>query len=97
MAAGLPMIVTDVGGNPEAVVDGQTGFVVARANPEQFAITPIERLAGDLELRRSMGRQAKARVTQEFSLEKCVRHYEQLYDALLQGQKPVDLADIRVD
>ena len=43
-----------------------------------------------------MGRQAKARVEQEFSLEKCVRRYEQLYEALLEGRKPADLADIGV-
>ena len=34
MAAGLPMIVTDVGGNPEQVIDGITGLVVPSRNPE---------------------------------------------------------------
>ena len=33
MRAGLPMVVTDVGGNAEAVVDGRTGFVVPPADP----------------------------------------------------------------
>ena len=37
MRAGLPMIVTDVGGNAEAVVDGQTGFVVPPADPAALA------------------------------------------------------------
>jgi glycosyltransferase involved in cell wall biosynthesis len=93
MAAALPMIVTDVGGNPEAVVDQETGFVVAPRNAEQFAVA-IDRLAGDPQLRQSMGRKAKTRIQQEFTLDGCVRRYEQLYEALLQGRKPADLAEV---
>jgi glycosyltransferase involved in cell wall biosynthesis len=93
MAAGLPMIVTDVGGNPEAVVDRETGFVVASRNPAQFAAA-IERLAANNQLRQSMGMKAKVRVHQEFTLEGCVRRYEQLYEALLEGRKPVDVAEV---
>jgi glycosyltransferase involved in cell wall biosynthesis len=93
MAAGLPMIVTNVGGNPEAVVDQETGFVVAPSNPEQFAAA-IERLADDVQLRQSMGTKAKIRIRQEFSLEGCVRRYQELYEALLQGRKPADLAEV---
>ena len=37
MAAGLPMIVTDVGGNPEAVLDGETGLVVPPAIRQRLA------------------------------------------------------------
>jgi glycosyltransferase involved in cell wall biosynthesis len=93
MAAGLPMIVTNVGGNPEAVVDQETGFVVAPGNPEQFAAA-IERLADDAQLRQSMGTKAKIRIRQEFLLERCVRRYQELYEALLEGRKPADVADI---
>jgi glycosyltransferase involved in cell wall biosynthesis len=93
MAAALPMIVTDVGGNPEAVVDQETGFVVAPRNAEQFAVA-IDRLATDPQLRQSMGRKAKTRIQQEFTLDGCVRRYEQLYEALLQGRKPADLAEV---
>jgi len=93
MAAGLPMIVTNVGGNPEAVVDRETGLVVSPRNPEQLAAA-IERLASNGELRRSMGVKARARVQREFSMERCVARYEQLYEALLSGQKPADLDEI---
>src|SRR5690606_34688385 len=37
MAAGLPMVVTDVGGSPELVRDGERGFVVAPRAPHQLA------------------------------------------------------------
>ncbi|WP_426527674.1 glycosyltransferase [Bradyrhizobium sp. McL0615] len=93
MAEGLPMIVTNVGGNSEAVVDQETGLVVAPRNPEQFAVA-IERLAGDDQLRLAMGVKAKTRVQKEFALEGCVRRYEQLYEALLKGRKPADLAEV---
>ena len=94
MAAGLPMIVSNVGGNAEAVVDQATGYVVASRNPEQFAAA-IERLAGDDGLRKSMGAKSKIRVQQEFTLESCVRRYEQVYEALLQGRKPAELEEVR--
>ena len=47
MAGGLAMIVTDVGGNAEAVVNGETGFVVPPRNPEAIS-EAVLRLAGDL-------------------------------------------------
>jgi glycosyltransferase involved in cell wall biosynthesis len=93
MAAGLPMIVTNVGGNPEAVVDQETGLVVEPGNPAQFAAA-IERLAGDPQLRQSLGMKAKIRIQQEFTLEACVARYEQLYEALMQGKRPAELAEI---
>ena len=37
MAAGKPMVATRVGGNPELIVDGETGFLVPTRNPAAFA------------------------------------------------------------
>jgi glycosyltransferase involved in cell wall biosynthesis len=54
MQVGLPMIVTDIGGNAEAVIDGDTGLVVAPHNPDALAAA-ILRLASDGELRRRYG------------------------------------------
>lgn len=81
MAASLPMIVTDVGGNAEAVVDGETGFLVPPQNPAAMA-EAILRLVGDPELRARMGRAGRERVKTMFSLDRCTREYEKLYTGL---------------
>lgn len=44
MAAGNPLVVTDVGGNPETVVDGDTGIIVPSKNPQRLAETTIKLL-----------------------------------------------------
>jgi glycosyltransferase involved in cell wall biosynthesis len=81
MAAGLPMIVTQVGGNAEAVIDRQTGLVVPPHDPTALA-QAILRLASDRSTRLAMGRAARARVQAEFSLDRCVQNYDRLYRSL---------------
>ena len=44
MAAGLPVVATRVGGNPEAVLDGETGWLVAPANPKELAFKIMDLL-----------------------------------------------------
>lgn len=78
MAAGLPMVVTDVGGNAEAVVDGETGLVVPAQNPAALGAA-ILTLASNPELRNQMGRAARARAEAHFSLDRCVRRYDDIY------------------
>lgn len=85
MAAGLPMIVTDVGGNGEAVVDGETGIIVPPHAPSILGKT-ILRLANDRRLAKQMGRKGRQRVRQSFSLESCVSAYEAVYDAVSAGR-----------
>ena len=87
MAAGLPMVVTDVGGNAEAVSHGKTGIVVRAADPGALGAA-ILRLANDTELRQSMGASAKARVAEEFSLEESTARYLTLYEDLLAKKAP---------
>ena len=96
MQAGLPMIVTDVGGNAEAVVDGETGLVVAPHNPDALA-DAILHLAGDDELRRRYGEAGRRRVEEHFSLDACVAAYEALYRGLLGGKTPSDIPQVRYD
>jgi len=95
MAAGLPMVVTDVGGNAEAVVDGKTGLVVPPRHPERLS-GAILQLAHDPALRARMSVAARARVREHFSLEQCVAGYERLYRTLLAGGAPSDAARIKV-
>ena len=82
MAAGLPMIVTNVGGNPEAVLDGETGLVVPPHDPAALG-KAILRLAQDSTLRRRLGAAGLLRVRNDFSIESCVDAHERLYEQLL--------------
>jgi glycosyltransferase involved in cell wall biosynthesis len=93
MAAGLPMIVTDVGGNAEAVVDGQTGLVVPAHRPDQLA-DAIVRLAKDPAKRKAFGAAAYRRVSEHFGMERCVAVHDELYRQLLAGGVPADVAQI---
>ena len=87
MAAGLPMIVTNVGGNPEAVLDGETGLVVAPRNPAALG-GAVLRLAQDPKLRRRLGGAGLLRVRNEFSIDSCVEAHESLYERLLDERIP---------
>lgn len=86
MAAGLPMIVTDVGGNPEAVVDSESGMVVPPKDPASLA-RAIRCLAKDPDLRRRLGHAAQQRVANHFTLDRCVANYDALYRTLIARQK----------
>ncbi|MBV8697006.1 MAG: glycosyltransferase, partial [Bradyrhizobium sp.] len=94
MQAGLPVIVTDVGGNAEAVASGETGLVVAPRDPDALAAA-ILRLASDGELRQRYGAAGRRRVAVHFSLEACVAAYEALYRGLLAGKTPAEIAQLR--
>ncbi len=94
MAAGLPMIVTNVGGNAEAVVDGETGLVVPAHDPRALA-EAIVLLASDPILRERYGAAGRKRVELMFSLDACVARYEALYRGLLQGKTPRNIPEVR--
>jgi len=85
MAAGLPAVVTDVGGNAEVVVDGETGFVVPARRPELLAAA-ISTLLKDPERARAMGAAGRARVAAEFTVEAMLARLERLYRDLLAGK-----------
>jgi glycosyltransferase involved in cell wall biosynthesis len=82
MAAGLPMIVTDVGGNPEAVLHEETGLIVPAREPTALG-EAVLRLARDVGLRRRLGEAGRTRVMQEFSVERCVGSQGALCEDLL--------------
>lgn len=82
MAAGLPVVATDVGGTPEVVQDGQTGFLVPPGEYEALAIS-ICKLLEDPDLRCRMGKEGKERVAKNFSIEQMTQQFEQLYEQLL--------------
>ena len=87
MAVGLPMVVTDISGNNEAIVDGVNGLLVPKENPAAMS-QAILRLASDPSQRQAMAKATRARVKQFFSLEKVVNDYQAFYQALLQTETP---------
>jgi glycosyltransferase involved in cell wall biosynthesis len=79
MAAGLPVVATRVGGTPE-IVDASCGRLVPSRDPDGLAAT-LSALAQDAPLRLALGREARARVEQRFTLDRMVREYRDLYFA----------------
>jgi glycosyltransferase involved in cell wall biosynthesis len=86
MAAGLPCIVSDVGGNADAVSDGTCGIVVPPQDCTAL-VAALARLASDAQLREQWGANARMRVEREFSLARCVAAYEGLYRQVLGGME----------
>jgi glycosyltransferase involved in cell wall biosynthesis len=77
MAAGLPMVVTNVGGNAEAVLDGVTGYVVPAQSPEMLAEALLR--VSRTDNRRTMGLNGQKRAEEQFSMAACIDAYEALY------------------
>ncbi len=78
MATGLPVVATRVGGNPELVVDGETGMLVPPADPATLAAA-LGRLATDSSLRVPLGTAARCRAVGAFSVEEMTRRYDKCY------------------
>jgi glycosyltransferase involved in cell wall biosynthesis len=79
MAAGLPVVATKVGGTPE-IVDDTCGRLVPSRDPDALART-LASLAADFPLRQALGREARARVESQFTLDRMVREYRDAYYA----------------
>lgn len=84
MAAGVPVIATRSGGIPEIVMDGKTGFLVEKQDPEQLA-DRILSLTKDVTLRKRMGKEARSVVKQKFDIHKNACQIETLISEETQG------------
>lgn len=82
MRAGLPVIVSDAGGAGEAVVEGETGFVVPRADVQALA-GRLAALAADADLRARMGAEGRRLYEAEFSFERMYRKTLAVYEGIL--------------
>jgi len=91
LAAGLPMVVTDVGGNAEAVIDGETGLVVPPRDSAALGRALLQ-LALDPDARKKMSEAASDRAKNNFSIDGCVNQYDRLYRALI-ANKTLEAVD----
>ena len=82
LAVGTAVIATDIEGNPELVVDGETGLLVKPHDVDGIA-EAIVTLAADPERRRAMGQAGQVRVRERFSTAVKVERTEELYRRLL--------------
>ena len=78
MAAGLPVVATQVGGADEMVEDEKTGVLIPPSSPQALAAA-LRRMLSDPARRETMGRAGRARVEREFALARTLRAYEELY------------------
>lgn len=81
-ACGIPVVVTNVGGLPEVVEDGKTGFIVPPEDPTAIA-DAVETLVRNPELRRQMGQAGREMVARRYDWNDSVRIMEDVYAKVL--------------
>jgi glycosyltransferase involved in cell wall biosynthesis len=86
MAAGLPVVASDVCGIPEEVAHGETGLLVPMDDTPALA-DALGRLVSDRDMRERMGRAGLARQQTEFSLDRMVDQLESLYVCVLDPKR----------
>ena len=77
MASGLPVVATRAGANPESVVDGETGYLVPVDDTDALA-EALKKLS-PAEVRSEFSAAARKRIETEFSIDKMVQRYTDLY------------------
>ena len=87
MARGLPIVATCVGGNPEVVVDGETGLLVPAGSPAALAHA-MASLRRSPDLCRTMGRAGRDRAEQFFDIKRMINTYESMYVAPTEPAHP---------
>ena len=82
MCLGTPVVATRHGGNPEAIEDGVTGFLVDPADPAAFA-PPVLRLVSDPALAARVTETAQRRVIRDFGTDIHAHRIMEIYDSLI--------------
>jgi glycosyltransferase involved in cell wall biosynthesis len=90
--AGCPPVATAVGGTPEVIEDGVTGFLHEQRDAAGLAAS-IVKLLRDPEHRRTVARAGRERVRSQFSIDSIYRHTVAHYEALLRGLPPATPAE----
>ncbi|MFH1277089.1 MAG: glycosyltransferase family 4 protein [Candidatus Eisenbacteria bacterium] len=76
--AGVPVVVTDVGGNGELVADGENGFLVPEWNEPLF-VDRVARILEDGDLRRRLGEAGRTRVRDRHAMGEVAERYLRVY------------------
>ncbi len=82
MAAAKPVVATRVGGNPEIIIEGSTGYLVQSEDSEALA-EAIIKLLQDPEKAVTMGETGQKLIREKFTIKLMVNNYERLYSSLL--------------
>jgi N-acetyl-alpha-D-glucosaminyl L-malate synthase BshA len=82
MACEVPVIASRVGGVPEVVTDGETGFLSEVGDVEKMA-NDAARLLSDVELRREMGKRARESAVERYRTEIVIPQYIEFYEKVL--------------
>jgi glycosyltransferase involved in cell wall biosynthesis len=85
MLAGLPVVCTNTGGNPEAVIDNETGYLYPVGDVAALA-DRLAKLAANEEQRRAFGQRARERASERFSVEAMMDAHKNYYLSLLSGK-----------
>lgn len=88
MASGVPVLATNVGGNADLVLQGQTGDIVPSADPRAMA-QGLVALASDPERALRMGAAGRQRVVSTFSMQAMVSTYQSVYDRHLRSRPSI--------
>jgi glycosyltransferase involved in cell wall biosynthesis len=78
LAAGLPAVATDVGGTPEVLSHGETGFLVPPENPDDLAAAMLRMMDMSESERRAMGDRGRRRILRTFAMESMIDQWEQV-------------------
>jgi glycosyltransferase involved in cell wall biosynthesis len=90
MASGLPVVASATGGLAEIIEDGVSGFLAPPSDPRALAAY-LSALLRDDGRRDRMGRAARLRVADRFSVQALVRAHELLYDSLLSTRQDLQV------
>ena len=82
MAAGVPVVATRVGGNPELVREGETGFLVPPDNEGRF-VEALQLLLTEPHLRAEFGQRAKRLARANFGMNRIRDQYQELYATVI--------------
>ena len=86
MASSLPVVATSVGGTPELITEGKSGYLVPPGNPEKLADALIKMINLSDEERKKMGQAGRKRVDKYFHINKMVKAYEDLYASCMNNK-----------
>lgn len=84
LAAGVPTIATNIGGFPDIVIDGKTGYLAEVCNPKSIA-NCIKKILADKEKAQNIAEEGQRKVRDLLDIEKTVNRIYEIYDSILKG------------